>query len=176
MSDTPLLPYDTAAAAAIWRRVSPALNAYPDAPLSPPPPAGEAALHEAIDLAAALSRGCRRCAHGAPRTVYKALTTLATEEQSALRALLAACYLLTGCWYQPALSPAVSAPPSAALRQLYRQEARLSSCLDEGSQASTDDCLRELLTQQAEQSRLRARRLMAALENSLTIGNNLLKW
>lgn len=176
MSDTPLLPYDTAAAAAIWRRVSPAMNAYPDAPLSPAPPAGEAPLHEAIDLAAALSLGCRRCAGGAPRTVYKTLTTLAAEEQAALRGLLAACYLLTGRWYQPALSPAVSAPPSAALRQLYRQETHLAACLHEAGQAAKDDCLRDLLTQQAEQSRRRAKQLMAALENSLTIGNNLLKW
>lgn len=176
MSDTPLLPYDTAAAAAIWRRVSPAMSAYPDAPLSPPPPAGEASLHEAIDLAAALSSGCRRCARGAPRAVYKTLTALTAEEQTALRGLLAACYLLTGRWYQPALTPAVSSPPSAALRRLYRQETRLAACLDEGSKAAKDGCLRDLLIQQAEQSRQRAKRLMAALENSLTIGNNLLKW
>lgn len=176
MSDTPLLPYDTAAASAIWRRVSPAMPAYPDAPLSPPPLADELPLRQAINLAAAQVCGCRRCARGAPRAVYKTLTTLAVEEQTALRSLLAAYYLLTGRWYQPALSPSVQEAPAAALRQLYRQETHLTSHLHEGGQAAEDDCLRALLTAQAEQSRQRAKRLMAALENSLTIGNNLLKW
>ena len=38
MSDSPALPYDTAAAAAVWRRVAPAIPAYDEAGV--PCPAG----------------------------------------------------------------------------------------------------------------------------------------
>jgi len=97
MEPSPLV-YDTAAAAAVWQRVGPALPAYDAAPC----PAGaccplprretdsEAMLGGLIAEGAALYACCRRCAVRAPRQSRQALEQLAREEQRAVRALLAA--------------------------------------------------------------------------------------
>lgn len=108
MEPSPLV-YDTAAAAAVWQRVGPALPAYDAAPC----PAGaccplprretdsEAMLGGLIAEGAALYACCRRCAVRAPRQSRQALEQLAREEQRAVRALLAAYFLHTGRWRQP---------------------------------------------------------------------------
>ena len=95
MEPSPLV-YDTAAAAAVWQRVGPALPAYDAAPC----PAGaccplprretdsEAMLGGLIAEGAALYACCRRCAVRAPRQSRQALEQLAREEQRAVRALL----------------------------------------------------------------------------------------
>ena len=97
MEPSPLV-YDTAAAAAVWQRVGPALPAYDAAPC----PVGaccplprretdsEAMLGGLIAEGAALYACCRRCAVRAPRQSRQALEQLAREEQRAVRALLAA--------------------------------------------------------------------------------------
>lgn len=108
MEPSPLV-YDTAAAAAVWQRVGPALPAYDAAPC----PVGaccplprretdsEAMLGGLIAEGAALYACCRRCAVRAPRQSRQALEQLAREEQRAVRALLAAYFLHTGRWRQP---------------------------------------------------------------------------
>ena len=85
MEPSPLV-YDTAAAAAVWQRVGPALPAYDAAPC----PAGaccplprretdsEAMLGGLIAEGAALYACCRRCAVRAPRQSRQALEQLAT--------------------------------------------------------------------------------------------------
>ena len=87
MEPSPLV-YDTAAAAAVWQRVGPALPAYDAAPC----PAGaccplprretdsEAMLGGLIAEGAALYACCRRCAVRAPRQSRQALEQLAREE------------------------------------------------------------------------------------------------
>ena len=149
------LAYDTAAAAAVWQRVGPALPAYDAAPC----PAGaccplprretdsEAMLGGLIAEGAALYACCRRCAVRAPRQSRQALEQLAREEQRAVRALLAAYFLHTGRWRQP---------PAAA-----RME---------------DGCLRQLLAAEADRAAERGKRLANLLEKALTTENNLLKW
>ena len=84
MEPSPLV-YDTAAAAAVWQRVGPALPAYDAAPC----PAGaccplprretdsEAMLGGLIAEGAALYACCRRCAVRAPRQSRQALEQLA---------------------------------------------------------------------------------------------------
>ena len=75
MFDSPALPYDTAAAAAVWRRVAPAIPAYDEAGVPCPAGArcalprqpGEAGLRQLIDRAAEGRLCCRRCARDAPR-------------------------------------------------------------------------------------------------------------
>ena len=116
MEPSPLV-YDTAAAAAVWQRVGPALPAYDAAPC----PAGaccplprretdsEAMLGGLIAEGAALYACCRRCAVRAPRQSRQALEQLAREEQRAVRALLAAYFLHTGRWRQPP-APAAGGP------------------------------------------------------------------
>ena len=127
MEPSPLV-YDTAAAAAVWQRVGPALPAYDAAPC----PAGaccplprretdsEAMLGGLIAEGAALYACCRRCAVRAPRQSRQALEQLAREEQRAVRALLAAYFLHTGRWRQPP-APAAGARETwlAALRRVY---------------------------------------------------------
>ena len=85
MEPSPLV-YDTAAAAAVWQRVGPALPAYDAAPC----PVGaccplprretdsEAMLGGLIAEGAALYACCRRCAVRAPRQSRQALEQLAT--------------------------------------------------------------------------------------------------
>ena len=155
MEPSPLV-YDTAAAAAVWQRVGPALPAYDAAPC----PAGaccplprretdsEAMLGGLIAEGAALYACCRRCAVRAPRQSRQALEQLAREEQRAVRALLAAYFLHTGRWRQ---SPALAA----------RME---------------DGCLRQLLAAEADRAAERGKRLANLLEKALTTENNLLKW
>ena len=127
MEPSPLV-YDTAAAAAVWQRVGPALPAYDAAPC----PAGaccplprretdsEAMLGGLIAEGAALYACCRRCAVRAPRQSRQALEQLAREEQRAVRALLAAYFLHTGRWRQPP-APAAGVRETwlAALRRVY---------------------------------------------------------
>ena len=96
MEPSPLV-YDTAAAAAVWQRVGPALPAYDAAPC----PAGaccplprretdsEAMLGGLIAEGAALYACCRRCAVRAPRQSRQALEQLAREEQRACAELAA---------------------------------------------------------------------------------------
>lgn len=127
MEPSPLV-YDTAAAAAVWQRVGPALPAYDAAPC----PAGaccplprretdsEAMLGGLIAEGAALYACCRRCAVRAPRQSRQALEQLAREEQRAVRALLAAYFLHTGRWRQP---PA----PAAGVRETWL--AALRGCM-----------------------------------------------
>ena len=130
MEPSPLV-YDTAAAAAGWQRVGPALPAYDAAPC----PAGaccplprretdsEAMLGGLIAEGAALYACCRRCAVRAPRQSRQALEQLAREEQRAVRALLAAYFLHTGRWRQP---PA----PAAGGREtwLWRSSWKTAAC------------------------------------------------
>ena len=170
MEPSPLV-YDTAAAAAVWQRVGPALPAYDAAPC----PAGaccplprretdsEAMLGGLIAEGAALYACCRRCAVRAPRQSRQALEQLAREEQRAVRALLAAYFLHTGRWRQP---PA----PAAGVRETW-----LAGCADLAARME-DGCLRQLLAAEADRAAERGKRLANLLEKALTTENNLLKW
>jgi len=168
------LAYDTAAAAAVWQRVSPAMPAFTAGGEGAGPEG--AALRPLIDLAAALHRSCRRCARAAPGRAGQVLTALAREQLNALRALLAAHYLQSGVWYQPPLLSAEETPPAATLRELYRRELALARGCAAAAENGADMCLRRLLDTQRGGAEERAERLAGVLENSLTIGNNLLKW
>ena len=94
MFDSPALPYDTAAAAAVWRRVAPAIPAYDEAGVPCPAGArcalprqpGEAGLRQLIDRAAEARLCCRRCARNAPHSVRRTLEGLERGELAALRA------------------------------------------------------------------------------------------
>ena len=166
MEPSPLV-YDTAAAAAVWQRVGPALPAYDAAPC----PAGaccplprretdsEAMLGGLIAEGAALYACCRRCAVRAPRQSRQALEQLAREEQRAVRALLAAYFLHTGRWRQP------PAPAAGAREGCAELAARME-----------DGCLRQLLAAEADRAAERGKRLANLLEKALTTENNLLKW
>ena len=183
MSSSPSLPYDTAAAAAVWRRVGPTIPAYDET--SVPCPAGvrcglprqpgEAALRQLIDCAAGARQCCRRCARNAPREVRRTLERLEQGELAALRGLLASYYLLTGQWYQPSC-PAVTEGLPGALRALYRAEAQLAAGCTGAAEQLEDGCLRQLLAAEGQRAADRAKKLAVLLENALTTENNLLKW
>ena len=172
MEPSPLV-YDTAAAAAVWQRVGPALPAYDAAPC----PAGaccplprretdsEAMLGGLIAEGAALYACCRRCAVRAPRQSRQALEQLAREEQRAVRALLAAYFLHTGRWRQP---PA----PAAGVRETWLAALRRADL----AARMEDGCLRQLLAAEADRAAERGKRLANLLEKALTTENNLLKW
>ena len=183
MSDSPALPYDTAAAAAVWRRVAPAIPAYDEAGV--PCPAGtrcalprqpgETALRQLIDRAAEACLCCRRCARNAPHSVRRTLEGLERGELAALRALLALYFLLTGQWYQPA-PPAAAERLPAALRALYLTETQLARGCAGAAETLEEDCLRQRLYALGQEAAERAKQVGYVVENSLTTGNNLLKW
>lgn len=183
MSSSPSLPYDTAAAAAVWRRVGPTIPAYDET--SVPCPAGvrcalprqpgEAALRQLIDCAAGVRQCCRRCARNAPREVRRTLERLEQGELAALRGLLASYYLLTGQWYQPSC-PAVTEGLPGALRALYRAEAQLAAGCTGAAEQVEDGCLGRRLAALGREAEERAKQAETVVENALTTGNNLLKW
>ena len=177
------MSYDTAAAAAVWRRVGPAIPAYDDAGI--PCPAGvrcvmprrpgETALRQLIDCAAeARQCGCR-CARNAPRQVRRTLEQVEQGELAALRALLAAHFLLTGQWYQPVCSAGAEGLPGA-LRALYLAETRLAAGCTAAAEQLEDGCLGRRLAELGREAEARAKQVGIVVENTLTIGNNLLKW
>ena len=180
MSSSPSLPYDTAAAAAVWRRVGPTYDET-----SVPCPAGvrcglprqpgEVALRQLIDCAAGARQCCRRCARNAPREVRRTLERLEQGELAALRGLLASYYLLTGQWYQPSC-PAVTEGLPGALRALYRAEAQLAAGCTGAAEQLEDGCLGRRLAALGREAEERAKQTETVVENALTIGNNLLKW
>ena len=184
MEPSPLV-YDTAAAAAVWQRVGPALPAYDAAPCPagaccPLPrrePASEAMLGGLMAEGAALYAGCRRCAARAPRQSRQALEQLAREEQRAVRALLAAYFLHTGRGRQPP-APAAGVRETwlAALRRVYGGEAVVQRGGAELAARMEDGCLRQLLAAEADRAAERGKRLANLLEKALTTENNLLKW
>ena len=171
MEPSPLV-YDTAAAAAVWQRVGPALPAYD--------------ISDRIYVlnyggliaeGAALYAACRRCAVRAPRQSRQALEQLAREEQRTVRALLAAYFLHTGRWRQPP-APAAGVRETwlAALRRVYVGEAVVQrGCADLAARME-DGCLRQLLAAEADRAAERGKRLANLLEKALTTENNLLKW
>ena len=176
MEPSPLV-YDTAAAAAVWQRVGPALPAYDAAPLPRRETDSEAMLGGLIAEGAALYACCRRCAVRAPRQSRQALEQLAREEQRAVRALLAAYFLHTGRWRQPP-APAAGVRETwlAALRRVYVGEAVVQrGCADLAARME-DGCLRQLLAAEADRAAERGKRLANLLEKALTTENNLLKW
>lgn len=183
MSSSRSLPYDTAAAAAIWQRVVPAIPAYGEAEASCPAgtrcalpqKSGEAALRQLIDYAAGARQCCHRCARNAPREVHRTLERLEQGELSALRGLLASYYLLTGQWYQPAC-PAVAEGLPGALRALYRAETQLAAGCAGSAERLEDGCLRRRLSTLSREAEERAKQVESVVEKTLTIGNNLLKW
>ncbi len=183
MSSSPSLPYDTAAAAAVWRRVGPTIPAYDEADVSCPAGVrcvlprqpGEAALRQLIDCAAGARQCCRRCARNAPREVRRTLEGLEQGELAALRGLLAAYYLLTGQWYQPAC-PAVTEGLPGALRTLYQAEVQLAAGCAGAAEQLEDGCLGRRLAALGQEAEERAKQAETVVENTLTIGNNLLKW
>ena len=81
MSISPALPYDTAAAAAVWQRVAPSMPAYEAADglcsggarCAPPCRSGEVPLPRLIDLAAEAWRCCRYCSESAPPGIRRTL-------------------------------------------------------------------------------------------------------
>lgn len=182
MPDTSQLAYDTAAAAAIWQRVSPAMPAYDEArPRSDDGGSlrsGEEAqtLRRLIDDTAAVCRGCRRGGWCASGQAARTLTALARETQAALRSLLAAHFLLTGRWYQPALPPDGAESPLELLRTLYRMELATARRCETMAGETADACLRGTLASLAESGVRRAQRLAALLEKTLTNRCDLLKW
>ena len=183
MSSSPSLPYDTAAAAAVWRRVGPTIPAYDEADVSCPAgvrcalprQSGEAALRQLIDCAAGARQCCRRCARNAPREVRRTLERLEQGELVALRGLLASYYLLTGQWYQPSC-PAVTEGLPGALRALYRAEVQLAAGCAGATERLEDECLGQRLSILSREAAERAKQAGYVVENSLTTGNNLLKW
>ena len=182
MSSSPSLPYDTAAAAAVWRRGGPTIPAYDET--SVPCPAGvrcalprqpgEVALRQLIDCAAGARQCCRRCARNAPREVRRTLERLEQGELAALRGL-ASYYLLTGQWYQPTC-PAVTEGLPGALRALYRAEAQLAAGCTGAAEQVEDGCLGRRLAALGREAEERAKQAETVVENALTTGNNLLKW
>ena len=190
MEPSPLV-YDTAAAAAVWQRVGPALPAYDAAPC----PAGaccplprretdsESMLGGLIAEGAALYAACRRCAVRAPRQSRQALEQLAREEQRAVRALLAAYFLHTGRWRQPPAPAAgvretwLAAQARGLAAESYREIVingiEISSW---GWEWKNGSCLRQLLAAEADRAAERGKRLANLLEKALTTENNLLKW
>ena len=184
MEPSPLV-YDTAAAAAVWQRVGPALPAYDAAPC----PAGaccplprretdsEAMLGGLIAEGAALYAACRRCAVRAPGRARPPLIQLAGEQQRAVRALLAAYFLHTGRWRQPP-APAAGAEETwlAALRRGYVGGAGGQRGGGEAGGRVGGGCLRQLLAAEADRAAERGKRLANLLEKALTTEHNLLKW
>lgn len=179
------LVYDSAAASAVWQRVSPALPAFgpPSCPAGarcPLPrrlPDSEAALVSLVADAASLYAACRRCAAHAPRAARAPLARLSLSQQRALRSLLAAYFLHTGRWCQPpAPPPAVQESFLPALRRVYIAESLLQRGCAALSLQLEDGCLRQLLAAQADLAAQRAKTLALLLENALTTANSLLKW
>lgn len=179
------LVYDTGTAAEVWRRVEPALPAYGEAvcptgvccPLPRCEADGETELGRLIADTAGLYAHCRRCAARSPRSARGVLGLLAQEQQRTVRSLLAAYFLHTGRWYQPpAPPPTVREPWLTALRRVYMAEAVLQRDCTALAARMADGCLRQLLTAEAQRAADRAKKLAVLLENTLTTGNNLLKW
>lgn len=183
MSGSPALPYDTAAAAAVWQRVAPSMPAYEAAEgLCPggarcalPRRGDEGAVPRLIDLAASAWCCCRRCGEHAPPGIRRTLGELARQELAALRALLALHFLLTGRWYQPACAEAAEGLPGA-LRTLYLTEAQLSSGCAAAAEGTGDPYVRQRLAALGEEAAGRAKCAAEVVEKALTTGDNLLKW
>ena len=153
MFDSPALPYDTAAAAAVWRRVAPAIPAYDEAGVPCPAGArcalprqpGEAGLRQLIDRAAEARLCCRRCARNAPHSVRRTLEGLERGELAALRAL-------------------------------YQAETGLARGCAGAAETLEDECFGQRLSVLSREAAERAKQVDSVVENSLTTGNNLLKW
>lgn len=176
--------YDTALAAAVWQRVSPALPAFPGTgpaaeglrPLLQQGTDTETALGCLVEKGAQLCMAGRRCGQGAPRNVRAALFRLAQEQQQTLRTLLAAHYLFTGRWRQPSRPTPVEEPWLAAVRRVFLLETALERDCRSLARDTEETGFGRLLTAQAEAAAHRAQRLAALLENTLTTGDPLLKW
>ncbi|MBQ6116514.1 MAG: hypothetical protein IJL08_04215 [Oscillospiraceae bacterium] len=165
---------DPARCAAVWKRVAPELDPYPEARGSreTKPPGGggaEAALREALEEALAARRDYLARARSVGGAAGRTLEELARGSGQQLRRLRGLCYLLTGERWQPreAPAPAEAAGLCAFLRSRYGAEAKAAARYEAWAGETEDPCLAAVLRRLAEDSRSRAATVLQLLENRL---------
>ena len=113
-------------------------------------------------------------ARNAPHSVRRTLEGLERGELAALRALLAMHFLLTGQWYQPAPPAAAEGLPAAA-GAVSGGDGAGPGCAG-AAETLEDECPGQRLSVLSREAAERAKQVGSVVENSLTTGNNLLKW
>lgn len=105
----------------------------------------------------------------APSFARQQIRSLAEEAGCAAKRLMAACYLITGSCYQPAVECGriCLGRWCAAVRERYHAEACNGLNYLRASESTTDPCLTRLLTELGEESYRQADALLCLLQRSL---------
>ena len=82
---------------------------------------------------------------------------------------------IAGLFFAPA-PPAAAEGLPAALRALYQAETGLARGCAGAAETLEDECFRQRLSVLSREAAERAKQVDSVVENSLTTGNNLLKW
>ena len=159
--------------AAIWRRVAPDLDPYPEEQTAKAPAAwmSEEALRAALEAALVSRRDYLAYARRAGGSAGRALEELARGSGQEMRRLRGIYYLLTGaCWErQAACDGAEAVGLCAFLRGRYAAETGCAARFEEWAAGAEDPCLGAVLRHLAEESRGRAAMVLQLLENRLAL-------
>ena len=122
-----------------------------------------------VELELADRRHYLALARQAPAFARQQLRDLATEAGCAAKRLMAACYLITGECYRPAVECGriCLGRWCAALRERYHAEACNGLNYLRAAEGTTDPCLSRLLTELGEESYRQADALLCLLQRSI---------
>ena len=183
---------DESRAEAVWRRVAPELDPYPEArraaesrrppdppfmrPSPPPEPPRRPtkeidepeALAQAIAAERAQAAACRALARRVPPQLRRAVEQLSADAGRAARRLAGVCYLLTGgrCQASPVTAPPAATAAEEISRQ-YRQSLQSAGRYERWAKSTDDSVLRDTLADLAHAKRRQARAALAVLEELL---------
>lgn len=157
--------------AAIWRRVAPDLDPYPEERAARVSAAGmsEETLRAALEAALVSRRDYLAYARRAGGSAGRALEELARGSGQEMRRLRGIYYLLTGaCWErQTACDGTEAVGLCTFLRGRYAAETGCAARFEGWAAAAEDPCLGDVLRHLAEESRSRAAVVLKLLENRL---------
>lgn len=122
-----------------------------------------------VELELADRRHYLALARQAPAFARQQIRDLATEAGCAAKRLMAACYLITGECYRPAVECGriCLGRWCAALRERYQAEACNGLNYLRAAEGTTDPCLSRLLTELGEESYRQADALLCLLQRSI---------
>lgn len=122
-----------------------------------------------VELELADRRHYLALARQAPAFARQQIRDLATEAGCAAKRLMAACYLITGECYRPAVECGRISLGRwcAALRERYQAEACNGLNYLRAAEGTTDPCLSRLLTELGEESYRQADALLCLLQRSI---------
>ena len=159
---------------AVWRRVAPELDPYPEERKEPDAAADQGvqpgkALCLALEAAQAARRGYLAYAGQSAGSTRRALEDLARGSGLELRRLRGLYYLLTGERWEAQRCCADAEKPGlcAFLRSMYAAEASSAARYEAWAGEAGDACLSGTLRQMAGESRGRAESVLRLLENRL---------